>query len=290
MKLYVITGRSGSGKSTVLHALEDEGFTCIDNFPVALLSKLVEDTLNENPDRNVAISVDARSPESDLKDLPEAMRAASRIDLQPRLVYLDAAGPVLVKRFDETRRRHPLERVDLDLRQCINIESHLIAHLAEMADLKIDTTQLTVHELVTTIKERLVEIKNRELSLVFRSFAYRNGVPVDADFVFDVRCLPNPHWDPNLRAFSGLDEPVRKFFGDDESVDKLYHHIYQFLTNWLPIFEEQNRAYMTVAMGCTGGRHRSVYMADRIAEAFRSDYPHVLIRHREHGGDPNDPR
>lgn len=283
MKLYVITGRSGSGKSTVLHALEDGGFKCIDNFPVPLILQLVDRKNFDESHANIAVSVDARSSTSDLYQLPAILNELTTDEFRPRLVYLDATSPVLVKRFDETRRRHPLERVGVDLRQAIESESKLLAHLAEVADLKIDTTELTVHDLVNTTKERLIESNNQQLSLLFRSFAYRKGVPVDADFVFDLRCLPNPHWEPALRAMSGRERAVQQFFEQHETVEQMYDEISDFLTRWLPQFERQNTAYLTVALGCTGGRHRSVYMAERLAEAFKSTYPNVLIRHRDQG-------
>lgn len=281
MRLYIITGRSGSGKSTVLHALEDEGFMCIDNFPARLLENFVEDTSEEQTTQDFAVSIDARSPPTALDQLPSILKSVARDGFTPRVVYLDASGPVLVKRFSETRRRHPLEKTETDLRQAIELESKLLQHLAEMADLKIDTTQWSTHDLVLMTKERLVEADERSVSLLFRSFAYRNGVPVDADFVFDLRCLPNPHWEPELRELSGLDEPVQEFFTGQEVVDRMHDHIVGFLHEWLPEFERQNRVYMTVATGCTGGRHRSVYMAERLANAFRDAYPNVLVRHRE---------
>ena len=283
MKLYIITGRSGSGKSTVLHALEDGGFKCIDNFPVPLILQLVDRKNFSENHANIAVSVDARSSTLDLDRLPAILNALTTDEFRPRLVYLDATSPVLVKRFDETRRRHPLERVGVDLRQAIESESKLLAHLAEVADLKIDTTELTVHDLVNITKERLIESNDQQLSLLFRSFAYRKGVPVDADFVFDLRCLPNPHWEPALRAMNGRERAVQQFFEQHETVEQMYQEIADFLTRWLTQFEQQNTAYLTVALGCTGGRHRSVYMAERLAEAFKSTYPNLLIRHRDQG-------
>lgn len=287
MRLYIITGRSGSGKSTVLHALEDEGFMCIDNFPARLLEKFVEDTSEEQATQDFAVSIDARSPTTALDQLPSILQSVARADFTPRVIYLDASGPVLVKRFSETRRRHPLEKTETDLRQAIDLESKLLQHLAEIADLKIDTTQWSTHDLVLMTKERLVEVDERSVSLLFRSFAYRSGVPVDADFVFDLRCLPNPHWEAELRELSGLDEPVKEFFAKHEIVDQMHSQIVGFLHQWLPEFEKQNRVYMTVATGCTGGRHRSVYMAERLANAFRDAYPNVLVRHREQHGSPS---
>ena len=281
MKLFVITGRSGSGKSTVLHALEDEGFMCIDNFPARLLERFVQDTRNDQTSQDFAVSIDARSSAMALSQLPTILQSVSSNEIRPRVVFLDASGPMLVKRFSETRRRHPLEKADTDLRQAIDLESKILQHLAEIADLKIDTTQLSTHDLVLMAKERLVDVDDRSVSLLFRSFAFRHGVPVDADFVFDLRCLPNPHWEPNLRELTGRDAPVVTFFEEQGIVGKMLSQIVQYLHQWLPEFEKKNRAYMTVAVGCTGGKHRSVYMAECLANSFRDEYPSVLVRHRE---------
>lgn len=285
MKLYAITGRSGSGKSTVLHALEDGGFQCIDNFPVPLILQLVESSIEDGNPANIAVSVDARSSPTNLSRLPKILEDLTTDTCRPRLVYLDASSAVLVKRFDETRRRHPLERVGMDLRQAIESETQLLAHLAEVADLKVDTTELTVHDLVKVTKERLIESSVQQLSLLFRSFAYRKGVPVDADFVFDLRCLPNPHWVPELRGMSGREHRVKLFFEQHEEVELMFQQIVDFLRHWLSRFEQQNTAYLTVALGCTGGHHRSVYMAERLSEAFKTTYPKVLIRHRDQGNE-----
>ena len=283
MKLFIISGRSGSGKSTLLHALEDEGFNCIDNFPARLLAQLVEPR-HDSTLQNSAVCIDVRNPVADLEDLPELLRSITRNDLHPRIIYLDALSPVLVKRFSDTRRRHPLETKGMDLRQAIETEARVLGHIAEIADLKLDTTQLSPHDLTLIARERLAELEARQLSLLFRSFGYRQGVPVDADFVFDIRCLPNPHWVPELRELTGLDGPVKEYLAGNEEVETMFDEIVEVLQRWLPRFEKQNRVYMTVAIGCTGGQHRSVYMAERIAERFRASYPHVLVRHRERTG------
>ena len=283
MKLFIISGRSGSGKSTLLHALEDEGFNCIDNFPARLLAQLVEPRHDSTMQKS-AVCIDVRNPVADLEDLPELLRSITRDDLHPRIIYLDALSPVLVKRFSDTRRRHPLETKGMDLRQAIETEARVLGHIAEIADLKLDTTQLSPHDLTLIARERLAELEARQLSLLFRSFGYRQGVPVDADFVFDIRCLPNPHWVPELRELTGLDGPVKEYLEGNEEVETMFNEIVEVLQRWLPRFEKQNRVYMTVAIGCTGGQHRSVYMAERMAERFRASYPHVLVRHRERTG------
>lgn len=281
MKVFVITGRSGSGKSTVLHALEDAGYKCIDNFPVVLLNQLIDKYVDNQDYCNLAVSIDARSPKSELNELPEILRSLAQDRFQPRLVYLDAQSSVLVKRFDETRRRHPLEQIGSDLVQCIDAESSLLTHLADIADLKVDTTNLSQHELTRLTNSLLIKGDNREIVLLFRSFAFRHGVPVDADFVFDVRCLPNPHWNAELAQLSGRDKEVQEFFQSHDIVTEMQQQIITFLTRWLKEFEEHKRAYVTVAVGCTGGRHRSVYMTEQLAEAFRTKYSNVLTRHRE---------
>ncbi|MCY3627785.1 MAG: RNase adapter RapZ [Gammaproteobacteria bacterium] len=284
MKVFVISGRSGSGKSTVLHALEDAGYTCIDNFPVLLLNQLIDKYVDNQNYNNLAVSIDARSPSSELYRLPDVLQSLTQESFQPRLVYLDAQSSVLVKRFDETRRRHPLEQIGSDLVQCIDAETNLLAHLADIADLKIDTTNLSQHELTRLTNSLLIKGDSREIVLLFRSFAFRNGVPVDADFVFDVRCLPNPHWDVELAKLSGRDKKVQEFFQRQELVTEMQQQIVKFLTRWLQVFEQHKRAYVTVAVGCTGGRHRSVYMTEQLAQAFRKKYSNVLTRHREEYG------
>ena len=283
MKFFIISGRSGSGKSTLLHALEDEGFNCIDNFPARLLDQLVARS-DSDASQDCAVCIDVRNPVSDLEKLPDLLSSVTREDLIPRIIYLDALSPVLVKRFSDTRRRHPLEQAGMDLREAIDTEARVLRHIVEIADLKLDTTQLSTHDLALIAKERLAGVEPRQLSLLFRSFGYRHGVPVDADFVFDIRCLPNPYWVSELRDLTGLDDEVKQFLQADDEVEAMFDHIVKFLSYWLPRFERQNRVYMTVAIGCTGGRHRSVYMSERMADHFRASYPHVLVRHREHAG------
>lgn len=278
MQLIVVSGRSGSGKSTALNALEDQGYNCIDNFPVRLLGALVGDA--DNAER-LAICIDARNTRADLERLPgllEGLRAA-RAAIDCRIVYLDARSPTLVKRFSETRRRHPLTDADTDLREAIDLERGLLAELAGLADLAIDTTTLSAPQLVDVIKERVAGDGDDGLSLLFRSFAYRSGVPVDADFVFDVRCLPNPYWREELRDLTGLDDAVRDYLDERQQVRDLCADIRSFLDAWIPKFAAGSRRYLSVAVGCTGGRHRSVYVAERLAAHFRARAANVLLRH-----------
>lgn len=281
MKLIIISGRSGSGKTTALRALEDAGFNCIDNFPVNLLQSLVHNALRDPAQRgsNVAVCIDARS--RDLERFSEILLALDRMDLDCQVIYLDARSPTLVKRFSETRRRHPLTDQRTDLRQAIEAEREVLESLSDVADLVIDTTTLRGHQLSELIATRVVGAVRTGLSLLFQSFGYKFGVPVDADLVFDIRCLPNPHWEEALRPLTGRDEPVQDFLTAQPAVNEMFDDLCRFLERWLPRFEQDHRIYMTVAIGCTGGQHRSVYMTDRLGAHFAGRFPNVLVRHRE---------
>ena len=283
MKLVIISGRSGSGKSTALHVLEDGGYNCIDNLPVGLLPALIHNALRDPEQRahRMAVSIDARNSATDLQRFPEILLSLDRMDLDCEVVYLDALGPTLVKRFSETRRRHPLTSETVDLRQAIEAEREILAGIADLADLTIDTTHLTTPALVDLIKARIANRAESGISLLFRSFGYKFGIPVDGDVVFDIRCLPNPHWVPELRKLSGKDAAVVRFLESDPDVGAMYDDIRRYLETWLPKFEASNRIYMTVAIGCTGGQHRSVYMAERLGAHFRQSMQNVLVRHRE---------
>ena len=281
MKLIIISGRSGSGKSTVLNALEDAGFNCIDNFPVILLQSLVHNTLRDpaQKDANMAVCIDARS--RDLERFPEILLSIDRMDVDCEVIYLDALSPTLVKRFSETRRRHPLTNSRTDLRQAIDAEAEVLESIADLADLTIDSTQMSSQELANLVSTRVVARSSRGISLLFRSFGFKYGVPVDADVVFDLRCLPNPHWVEGLRPLTGRDAAVRDYLAEQEMVQQMIGDISQYLDTWIPRFEANARVYMTVALGCTGGQHRSVYVAERMAEHFQPQYHNVLVRHRE---------
>ncbi len=281
MKLYILSGRSGSGKSTALRALEDVGFNCIDNFPVSLLQSLVHNAVRDPLKRSdkTAVCIDARS--TALERFPEILLSLDRMDLDIQLIYLDARSPELVKRFSETRRRHPLTNDNTDLRQALDAEQAVLENIADLADLNIDTTTMAASALVELIKSRVAERVGDELSLLFRSFGFKYGVPVDADMVFDIRCLPNPYWDEDLRGFTGLDAPVERFLSKQDDVNDMFNDIRTFLERWIPSFEANNRVYITVAIGCTGGQHRSVYMSERLGAHFESDRENVLVRHRE---------
>ena len=281
MKLIVISGRSGSGKSTALNALEDEGFSCIDNFPAGLLPQLIQSNFEAEIIQDLAVCIDARNVPKDLEQLPLRLNALDQIDLKIQVIFLDARADTLIQRFSETRRRHPLTHLSNDLREAIDMEREVLAVVSELADLQIDTTTLTAVDLVAMIKARVINKSAISMSLLFRSFAFKNGVPTDSDFVFDTRCLPNPYWQRDLRSLTGTDQPVRNFLDSQPVATLLVNDICSFLETWLSEFEKTNRAYLTVAIGCTGGQHRSVYMVERLAKHFSKKYPDVLIRHQE---------
>ena len=283
VKLIIISGRSGSGKSTVLHVLEDNGYNCIDNLPVGLLTALAA---NAGPETaNCAVSIDARNLPGDLERFPEILEDLQQASphLAVEVIFLDADTTTLVRRFSETRRRHPLSRNERTLPEALQAESILLEGIANLADLTIDSSRLSHHELRELVRARVVAHGSRGPSLLFISFAFSAGVPVDADLVFDVRCLPNPHWIPELRAFTGRDEAVQRWFDRSEDVEKMFSDIHGFLDDWLPAYARSNRSYMSVAIGCTGGRHRSVYLAERLKARFAGLDHDVLVRHRELG-------
>lgn len=281
-QLVIISGRSGSGKSTALHLLEDEGFYCIDNLPVSLLPALVTQLRAEpiGESGRIAVCVDARNASRDLSRFQELLQKLPA-EVAVDVVYLDADDHTLIKRFSETRRRHPLSDASTALGEAIARERALLEPIAMRASLKLDTSALNVHELRGTLRARLLGRDSARLSLLFVSFGYKRGIPVDSDLVFDLRVLPNPHWQPALRPLTGRDSEVIKFLEAQSEVDEMFDDIYTLLHKWLPRFMAGNRSYITVSLGCTGGQHRSVYMAERLAKAFSSDYKDVQIRHRE---------
>ena len=280
ISLIIISGRSGSGKSTALHVLEDMGYYCIDNLPVTLLRPLIERIANNDDIRSVAVSIDARNIAEDLVEFPDVVRTFDSKTVTTKIVYLDSASPSLVKRFSETRRKHPLSNSNRDLREALEYERELLTPISNMADLAVDTTSLTMHELRDLVKSRIA-LNKHEFALLFQSFAYKNGVPVDADLVFDVRCLPNPHWKTNLRNLTGLDKPVQVFLDEQGEFREMVDDLIRYLESWLPRFEANNRSYMTIAVGCTGGQHRSVYICEKLFHQFESAWENVQIRHRE---------
>lgn len=282
MRLIIISGRSGSGKSTALHQLEDEGYYCIDNLPISLLPALVEETSLEqfNQFQGTAVCIDARNAWKDLENFSTILDSLPA-SVNCEILFLDAEDTALIKRFSETRRRHPLSSKTTPLAEAIGKERQLLVPISSGASLVLDTTQMTIYELRDTIKQRLLKDSTGAMSLLFQSFGFKRGVPVDADLVFDVRMLPNPHWVKELRLKSGLDSEVKTFLESQPLTEELYCDLLQFLNSWLPRYRDSNRSYMTVAVGCTGGQHRSVYLAERLFQHFSEQLPNIHIRHRE---------
>ncbi len=280
MRVIIVTGRSGSGKSITLHLLEDLGYYCIDNLPASLLENLTAHV--EKTYQKIAIGIDARNPITDLEGFHHWIQSFKTSGFSCEILYLDASDEVLIKRFNETRRRHPLSSDRRSLQEAIAYEKKLLDPLAHVADLVIDTSQLSQHGLRDIVSNR-IEPKTEALSILIQSFGFKFGVPIDSDFVFDVRLLPNPYWHSELRPYTGLDEPIQKFLNEKPETQALLSDIAQFLAEWLPKFENNNRAYMTVSIGCTGGQHRSVYIAKMLYEALKQKHKTVLLRHRELG-------
>ena len=283
MRLIIVSGRSGSGKSTALDVLEDNGFYCIDNLPAGLLPELAERTLlhTESLLPQVAVSIDARNLPSQLKRFPALLDEVRARHIKCDVIYLDADEETLLKRFSETRRRHPLTNESRSLAEAIADESLLLGPIIDLADLKIDTTHLNLYQLRDSLKLRLLNQPEPGTAFLVESFGFKRGMPVDADLVFDVRCLPNPYWKPDLRDYSGLDQPVVDYLSSQADVEDMYQDIFAYLTKWLPRFAASNRAYVTIAIGCTGGHHRSVYLANRLGEALKPILKNVQVRHRD---------
>ena len=276
-RILIVTGQSGSGKSSALQVLEDLGYYCIDNLPLALLPEIVEKLDKENNLEQLALGVDVRSTREDLQGFDHVFQLLQRqgtVDV----IYLTTRDQELIARFSASRRPHPLSGRYQSLNECIQEEKNLLLPIQLRATVHIDTTDKSVHDLKDTLLSKLGQ--SDKLILILQSFGYKYGVPLDADFVFDVRHLPNPHWDLELRKFSGLDQPIQRFLESSEQVNEMYKDIYNFLEKWLPTFAEGHRHYITVSIGCTGGQHRSVYIVDRLQKALQSEWS-VQVLHRE---------
>lgn len=282
MDLIIISGRSGSGKSTAMHQLEDEGYFAIDNLPVPLLPALVKETGARLPAhfRGIAVCIDARNSSQDLESFPTYLEALGD-DVRTRILYLDADEATLIRRFSETRRRHPLSSESTPLAEAISSERALLEPLAARASLALDTRNTTIYELRDAIRQRLVGTDAEVMTILLQSFGFKRGVPGDADLMFDLRMLPNPHWSPELRNKTGLDPEVAEFLERHSITGKLFDDIAGFIERWLPAYQESSRSYLTVAIGCTGGQHRSVYMANRLHGHFQGKHAQLQIRHRE---------
>lgn len=283
MRLIIVSGLSGSGKSVALHVLEDLGYYCIDNMPAALLKSLVDEVTRpgKQPTKRIAVGVDARNRVSDLESLPGYITELRKVDVQTDVLFLQASDDTLLKRYGETRRKHPLADYGTELRAAIASERQLLGPVINTADLVIDTSRSSVYELAEVIRERVDRRKSSMLSVLIESFGYKHGIPADADFVFDMRCLPNPYWTPELRALTGQDDAVKAFLDEQPKFQQMYEDILSYLSRWIPEYVSFDRAYLTIALGCTGGQHRSVYMADKIATALGDVHDPVLTRHNE---------
>ncbi|OZS46015.1 RNase adapter RapZ [Photobacterium sanguinicancri] len=277
MMLMVVSGRSGSGKSVALRVLEDLGYYCVDNLPVNLLPQFIKTV--ENNQQDIAVSIDVRNMPTQSGEIQKILSSLSS-QLDVNVMFLDADDKELVKRYSETRRLHPLSRNNMSLEQAIQSESAILSDLKEHADLVIDTTKQSIHDLSETVRSRVLGRENRDLIMVFESFGFKHGLPTDADYVFDVRFLPNPHWVPELKPQTGLDLGVKEFLASHPEVNQLTNQIRNFVETWLPMLEKNNRSYLTIAIGCTGGQHRSVYVAQQLAEHFIHAGQQVQIRHR----------
>jgi UPF0042 nucleotide-binding protein len=282
-KLIIISGMSGSGKSIALHTFEDLDFYCVDNLPAELLPEFVRSATGKNDlPPKLAVGIDVRSRNTDLSTLPSLLSKAGELGLDPKLVFFDASDDVLIKRYAETRRRHPLSHLGLTLHEAIALERRMLKPLRALADISIDTSETNVHQMRRRVIAELDLSADRPVSLLFESFAYRRGVPADADFVFDARCLPNPHWDARLRPLSGRDQGVRDYLDAQTEVGEYVAQVTAFLDTWMPRIQADTRSYITVAFGCTGGKHRSVYLAETLAAHARDKgWREVATYHRE---------
>jgi len=283
IKLVILSGLSGSGKSVALHTLEDLGYYCIDNLPMYLFRAMAQE-LKENPkstNNKMAVGIDARNQTSDLHQLPKLVKDLQEHGIRCQMIFLEAQDNVLLRRFSETRRKHPLTTEERSLSDAIQLEREILEPYLSEADLRIDTSKTNQHELRDLIRNNIDERKPRKISVQFQSFGFKHGVPRDVDFVYDVRCLPNPHWEKELRSLTGLDSEVAKFLEGDNKVEQLKNDIISFLERWVPIFESDGRNYLTVAIGCTGGQHRSVYMVEQLSSHFKQSDRDTITRHRE---------
>lgn len=290
MRLVIISGRSGSGKSTALHMLEDLGYYCVDNLPAGLMPALATHAQsdpqfsNKNGEsslkKHIAIGIDARNIAADLSQFSNLLEKVPE-DIDVDVVFLDANDTTLIKRFSETRRKHPLSNKDISLSEALATESSQLDSIAAMADLSIDTSEMNLHQLRQLIRERVVKKVDSGLSLMFQSFGFKGKIPIDSDLVYDVRCLPNPYWKVELRELTGKDTDIQNFLKSHSEVSQMIADIKEFLVNWLPHYESSNRSYLTISIGCTGGKHRSVFIAEELFKHFNGSQNDVQVRHRE---------
>ena len=281
MRLVIVSGLSGSGKSVALNMLEDLGWYCIDNIPAGLLNALISHSVRRGQPmyERSAVGLDARNEPDEIAGIPQMVRELRRSGIGCDIIYLHADEAMLLQRYGETRRRHPLAREGIDLKEAIAEELRLLEPITYSADLVIDTSRTSVHELRELIRSRVEQRRAGRLSIMFESFGFKQGIPTGADFVFDARTLPNPYWDPVLRPLTGHDAPVIAFLEGQPAVRELLDDMIGFIERRIPLYQQNNRGYLTVAVGCTGGQHRSVYLVERLAAHFGARYPEVVARH-----------
>ncbi len=283
MKLLIVSGLSGSGKSIALDTLEDCGYYCIDNLPVTLLEDFINHVMlvDTKTYAKTAIGIDARNQSESLANFSESMRLINDKGISCEVVFMQAEEATLLKRYSETRRKHPLTDVNIPLKEALKIEREMLTPIARHASVIIDTSRTHYHQLRELIKDQIGERDAKHISLQFQSFGFKHGVPLDADFVFDARGLPNPYWIPELRGLTGKDQEVVGFLQGHPIVLEFFQDITYFLERWIPRFESEGRTYLTIAIGCTGGQHRSVYLVDSLVKQFKNTYFNVIVRHRE---------
>lgn len=277
MEIIIISGRSGAGKSVALRALEDAGYYCVDNIPLDLLPQLT-DILSQSQS-SVAISLDIRNIPNSVNTLEQTLNTLQKYH-QLKIIFLEADRGTLIRRYSDSRRLHPLSLKDLSLEAAIDEEYRYLEPLIQYANFIIDTTHLSTHTLAERLREFLRGNSDKELKIVVESFGFKYGIPLDADYVFDVRFLPNPHWDPTLRPMTGLDAPVAEFLNSHTQVNEFIYLTRNYIDTWLPMLEKNNRSYLTIAIGCTGGKHRSVYIAQQLGEYFQAKGKIVQIQHK----------
>ena len=283
MKLVIVSGLSGSGKSTALRTLEDLGYYCIDNLPAPLLQDFALQMQRRTGEAatDAAVGIDARNLEADLEDVPHILEKLTAAGIDCEVLYRHEDDNALFKRFSETRRKHPLSGNRRSLADAIQYERGLMEPIVARSDLVIDTSLINIHQLRDLVRDRIVGRARDGLSILFRSFGFKHGVPGDAAYVFELRCLPTPYWEPHLRPHNGLDAAVTDYLETQPEVTDMCQDIQQFLERWLPSFRAENRSYVSIALGCTGGQHRSVYFAEKLSTHFASRYDNVITRHRE---------
>jgi len=281
LRLIIVSGLSGSGKSVALHVLEDLGYYCIDNLPAGLLLAAVDEVRRSggNTPQNLAVGVDARNRGDNLDVLPDLLRELRDQGVDTDIIFLHASDDILLQRYGESRRRHPLAEQGQQLRAAIKSERAILSEVQVGADLIIDTSRSSVYELADIIRSRVDRRETQSLSVLIESFGFKYGIPPDADFVFDLRSLPNPYWTMELRGLTGLDQEVRTFLDEQEKFTTMFEDICKFLGRWVPHYQSAHRGYLTIAIGCTGGQHRSVYMTEKLASALRKHHDPILTRH-----------